>query len=1076
MLKASRYLFFCLLLLTISSFNLAYAQFQVDSRMSGSWIDPAHDSEGFVLEVLEDDRAVVVWFTYDENGAQRWFLGVGYVENNTAIFNTLLHTSGAVFGDAFDPEDVIYSEVGQLSIKWTDCSTATASYTLNETAGNLALTRLSTLAGLDCDSPVSTASPMSGSWGDQTREGEGLVIEILDDGRAAVFWFSYDGDGKQAWFHGVGEQDGTNISIPKMYITDGGHVGPGSDPEPVQLVPWGSLKVELGCDFGKLDYASDIPGFGSGKQTLTHLTSPGNPECEATKSPNILLVIADDLGLDASSQYDISVEQPVTPSLDQLATEGLVFDNAWSNPTCSPTRAGILTGKYGIRTGVLAPSDVLSEDETSLQSYIHQHLPGKYADAVIGKWHLGPQPGGLDHPSNLGVGHFAGIIGGGVEDYENWVLVTDGQRSDETKYVTSKLVDLAVEWTGEQETPWFLWLAFNAPHTPFHLPPAGLHNRELLGAESDIAADPLPYYFAAIEAMDTEIGRLLGSFDAETRANTIVIFIGDNGTPGQVAQYPYSRSKAKGSLYQGGVNVPMFISGPGVTRTNDRESALVNTTDLFSTIAALAGVNVDQVNDSTSFQNLLSGETPPERYIQYSDRSTDTGEDWTVSDGTYKLIESGTGTQQLYQLSTDPFEYTDLVESGDAPVEVLDDLQFLADQIRNGTGNATEFAIVDTGQEKCYDDLGAEITCPARTEAFYGQDARYSDNTPDFTDNADGTVTDNITNLMWQQSPDTNQDTRIDAYDKLTYTEAQSYCDNLDLAGHSDWWLPDIKQLYSLINFSGTDPSGYEGSDTSGLVPFIDVTYFIFGYGDTSAGERIIDAQYASNTLYASNTGNDGGQTLFGVNFADGRIKGYGLSLFGEDKTFYVQCTRGNSIYGRNDFVTNTDGTVTDKATGLMWALDDSSVGLNWGEALAWVEQQNTANYLGYSDWKLPNAKELQSLVDYSRSPGTSNSAAIDPLFSSTAIINEAGAADFPAYWTSTTHVNWTANPGATAVYINFGRSMGYMNNTWIDVHGAGAQRSDPKSGNPAAYPTGRGPQGDAIHIYNHVRLVRSTK
>jgi len=403
----------------------------------------------------------------------------------------------------------------------------------------------------------------------------------------------------------------------------------------------------------------------------------------------------------------------------------------------------------------------------------------------------------------------------------------------------------------------------------------------------------------------------------------------------------------------------------------------------------------------------------------------------------------------------------------------LDDLPLVVfDEV---TGEAQGYAIVDTGQLKCYAATGSVITCPALNAAFYGQDAQHTGNTPDFTDNGNGTVSDNITGLMWQQSPDTNADTNIDVNDKLTYSEAQTYCDNLNLAGNTDWWLPDIKQLYSLIDFSGTDPSGYEGADTAGLTPFIDTSYFNFGYGDTSAGERIIDAQYASNTPYVANTANDGNGTLFGVNFADGRIKGYGLSLFGQDKTFYVICARGNSNYGQNDFTANNDGTISDKSSGLMWAQQDSTSSYNWEEALNRVEQQNAANYLGHNDWRLPNAKELQSLVDYTRAPDTSNSAAIDPLFSATSIVNEAGVADYPAYWTSTTHVNWTSNPGATGVYVNFGRSMGYMNNNWVDVHGAGAQRSDPKSGDPADYPTGRGPQGDAIRIYNHVRLVRST-
>ena len=159
---------------------------------------------------------------------------------------------------------------------------------------------------------------------------------------------------------------------------------------------------------------------------------------------------------------------------------------------------------------------------------------------------------------------------------------------------------------------------------------------------------------------------------------------------------------------------------------------------------------------------------------------------------------------------------------------------------------------------------------------------------------------------------------------------------------------------------------------------------------------------------------------------------------------------------------------------------------MNWQEALAWAQSKNAVNHLGHSDWRLPNAKELQSIVDYTRSPDTTSSAAIDPLFTCTGITNEAGKADFPFYWTSTTHMSQGGGPDASAigggyaVYVAFGRAMGYMTGGdpriagWLDVHGAGAQRSDPKVGNPARYPRGHGPQGDAIRIYNFVRLVRN--
>jgi hypothetical protein len=400
----------------------------------------------------------------------------------------------------------------------------------------------------------------------------------------------------------------------------------------------------------------------------------------------------------------------------------------------------------------------------------------------------------------------------------------------------------------------------------------------------------------------------------------------------------------------------------------------------------------------------------------------------------------------------------------------------------SSTGTLTSsYAIVDTGQNTCYND-SVSIPCPAEGNVilsavegspFYGQDAQHDGNQPSYTDDGDGTVTDNVTGVMWQQAPDTDGDGDIDAADKLTYTEAGDYCETLTLAGYDDWRLPDIKTLYSLIDFSGTDPSGYDSGDISGLVPFIDTDYFDFAYGDTAAGERIIDAQYASSSLYVGSTTAE--PLLFGVNFADGRIKGYGLTMpgGGEEKTFFVICARGNLDYGINSFSDNGDGTITDDATGLMWAQDDSGEGLNWEEALAFVEEQNAANYLGYSDWRLPNAKELQSIVDYNRSPDTTSSAAIDPLFNATAITNEADETDYPFYWSSTTHANWSQMPGAFGAYVAFGRALGYMNDNWVDVHGAGAQRSDPKQGDPADYSTGHGPQGDAIRIYNYVRLVR---
>jgi len=389
------------------------------------------------------------------------------------------------------------------------------------------------------------------------------------------------------------------------------------------------------------------------------------------------------------------------------------------------------------------------------------------------------------------------------------------------------------------------------------------------------------------------------------------------------------------------------------------------------------------------------------------------------------------------------------------------------------SASSGDYTIVDTGQDVYYGDT-VEITSPLSGEAYYGQDAQYDGLQPSYSLSGDGlTVSDNNTGLTWQRSADTDEDEDIDVADKLTWSELQTYPDILNadsFGGYNDWRLPSIKELYSLMDFRGIDPSGYEDTDTSGLIPFIDNDYFDFAYGDTDAGERIIDAQYGSSTLYVSTTGGED-QTLFGVNFADGRIKGYGLTLFGSDKTFFAICCRGNTSYGINNFVDNGDGTITDSATGLIWQEEDSGTGYDWEDALDYAENLDLADY---DDWRLPNAKELQSILDYTRSPDTTGSAAIDPVFSCTAINDEAGAVDYPFYWTGTTHTNWTGAPGKWAAYICFGEALGYMNESWVDVHGAGAQRSDPKYDDGTDYSTGNGPQGDAVRIYNYVRCVRS--
>jgi hypothetical protein len=430
---------------------------------------------------------------------------------------------------------------------------------------------------------------------------------------------------------------------------------------------------------------------------------------------------------------------------------------------------------------------------------------------------------------------------------------------------------------------------------------------------------------------------------------------------------------------------------------------------------------------------------------------------------------------------------------------------------------AQTYAIVDTGQAKCYDDHG-EIAPPKPGEPFYGQDAQFRSHPASYTLSADGlTVRDAVTGLTWQRSPDTDGDGVLTRRDKLTLAQAQALPAKLNAAkfgGFADWRLPSIKELYSLFDARGTDPSGPMNADASGLIPYLDTKYFKFAYGDAT-GERVIDSQYASSTKYVGTSARGFGK-LFGVNFADGRIKGYDLQMpfGGVEKTFFVICVRGNPAYGQNDFHDNGDGTITDRATGLTWSKADSGQAMNWQDALAWAEKKNAEKVFGHDDWRLPSVKELQSIVDYSRAPDTSQSPAIDPIFTCSVITNEALQVDYPFYWSATTHAGLRG--GGAAMYVAFGRAAGWMfaraiaggpppqrggfgpglrpgfggprgggppgmepqgreagDYHYVDVHGAGSQRSDPKAGDPGMFPHGRGPQGDVIRIYNYVRLLR---
>ena len=220
------------------------------------------------------------------------------------------------------------------------------------------------------------------------------------------------------------------------------------------------------------------------------------------------------------------------------------------------------------------------------------------------------------------------------------------------------------------------------------------------------------------------------------------------------------------------------------------------------------------------------------------------------------------------------------------------------------------YPIVDTGQNTFWNSNGEEIAAPVEGDAFYGQDAQFTGNVPSYQDNGDGTVSDLVTGLMWTQSPDLNGDGTINEADKLTLAEAVASTSNVTVGGYSDWRLPTIKELYSLINFSGVDPR-LKDTDTSSQTPFIDTRYFKFGYGDIDAGERIIDAQFATSTLYVGKT------FLESANHVRRELRRWPhqrLWSGSDGRQNLLRFLRaGNPAYGVNSFKDNGDGTLTDE-------------------------------------------------------------------------------------------------------------------------------------------------------------------
>jgi arylsulfatase A-like enzyme len=422
---------------------------------------------------------------------------------------------------------------------------------------------------------------------------------------------------------------------------------------------------------------------------------------------NVLLVIADDVGADGLSftATHPAASVPPTPNLAALAARGVNFRQAYANPTCSPTRAAILTGRYGFRTGVTEVLDTMAAQGIYTNEFtLPEALAATHRRASFGKWHLGS---GNTGPAVVGgwpsfSGALGGALGSASSNYTYWSKVSNGvTRMGYTNYATTDNVNDALTWLGQQGTNrWFLWLAFNAGHAPFHKPPTNLAPAYagLSGTGLDLQQNPRPYYEASLQALDRELGRLLAAIDTN---QTAIIFLGDNGSPGRVIQPPYVSTRAKDTLYEGGVRVPLVIAGPDIVNPGRSSDAVVHAVDVHATVLDLAGVGTGGrpapwIVDSRSLLPLLLDQpfTPAQAAVLMENSgSAQAGQSGRAARlGQHKLIRFSTGGEELYDLAADPLEQTNLLASPMAPAQqaALDHLRQQVDAWSNRPNIVTQ--------------------------------------------------------------------------------------------------------------------------------------------------------------------------------------------------------------------------------------------------------------------------------------------------------------------------------------------------------------------------------------------------
>lgn len=401
---------------------------------------------------------------------------------------------------------------------------------------------------------------------------------------------------------------------------------------------------------------------------------------------NILVILIDDIGVDHVGVYDRNPLAPRTPRIDQLAEEGVRFDRAYASPVCSPSRAILMTGRHARRHGFGWIADTGSRDyalplaSTTIPEALRSAWPAPRPSSLVGKWHLAA-PGAddvLTHPLDQGFDWAAGTVGNPTYHpewgYWRWNKNVNGVVEVSNTYMTTETVDDALARIAAMPPPWFLFLSFNAAHTPLSPPPEHLTT---LQVDAESSQDAL--FDATVEALDTELGRLFDTVDPGVMAQTTVILMGDNGTPSHAIDPPLDPDHGKHTVYEPGIRVPLIIAGPHVRDPGRVSDAQVHIADVLPTVAELSGVPLTGPRDALALDletlvpldgrslapHLTDAQAPGhallyvEAFAPNGDAVNRSIDRRSLTDGRFKVVRRGGAPEEFYDLSTDPLDLDD---------------------------------------------------------------------------------------------------------------------------------------------------------------------------------------------------------------------------------------------------------------------------------------------------------------------------------------------------------------------------------------------------------------------------------